>query len=59
MGRKECDYNIVKFTRKCNCGAGVVKTIWHVTEESDYPPFECEYTEHFECDCPNKCEHFK
>ena len=26
MGRKECDYNIVKFTRKCNCGAGVVNS---------------------------------
>lgn len=58
MGCKECNYNIVKATRKCKCGAGSVNIIWHVTEESDFPPFEREYTEYLECDCPNKCEQF-
>lgn len=56
MCKKECNYNLTKYSRKCKYGAGKVYTIWHVTEESDYPPFETEYTEYFKTDCPNNCE---
>lgn len=58
MGSEECNYNIEKSKRKCKCGKGFVREIWHVTEESCYPPFEKEYTVYYECDCPDHCEIF-
>ena len=56
MGTKECNYNLVKSTLKCKCCDRKVITICHVTEESDFPPFERNYTEHQKCDCPNNFE---
>lgn len=56
MGISECNYTREINKRKCKCGTGIVRTMRHVTEESEYPPFEREYTDYFECDCPNQCE---
>lgn len=58
MGWQDKNFSYIFSERKCKCGQGKVKTIRHVTEESEYPPFE-RYTESYETTCPNNCENIR
>ena len=56
MGRTECNYTLEKSKIKCKCGKGFIFEYEHVTEESDYPPFETESSIYYKSTCPDNCE---
>lgn len=58
MGWVDKDYSYVNSEHKCKCGKGMIQTVRHVTEESDYPPFE-RYTESIKTTCPDNCQNIK
>lgn len=55
MGWTDTNYSYKREVRKCKCGKGKIIEIRHITEESEYPPFERGEIE-IKSTCPDNCE---